>query len=1095
LKLPVILLLLTCCAGLAGQTWFSPTQREETFALAMVADTLQLAARNILRESETITLLAPADTLLLRRDADYRLDCRAGRLTILRIPDGYTHLRISYGIYPQGLTSRFSYFTQVADTTQTAPAASERKTAWGSSTRLNISGSKSISVSVGSEEDVTLNQSLFVQMNGELGANVFVEAQLSDSYSPITAEGDSRELSSLDQVFIRLYGDPYEIAFGDLDFPFQSTAFMDWNPQYNGLRAGWFRGAETRGALAVSEAQATTVEFDGDEATQGPYYLLIDEDNVQVVAGSETIYLDGAVMDRGTDYTIDYSAGSITFTEKHFISENSHIMAVFQYSDEEYRKNLYLWESTVPWGDHLSLGLRMAVQNDDRDNPLDGDLSDEDKALLRAAGDSEVWGDGAVEADEGEGNYILVGIGNDAHYEYVGYDSTGAYTVTFAYVGYGLGDYEPLTTTTYYWVGVGQGSYLPLRQLSAPEARANYDVSAVWEEDAWSLSAEAMLSHHDMNTFSDLDDDDNDRLAWQTQGAWHPDWDNLRPSLNLRYRELGSNLYTFAELADPVDSYDLSGFASMDSLRRREMSGSFYLTLWDALTPGISAESRDAGDTAQYDRLTGTLNCKQTAWSPTVSVTASRAEQDWRGDNPTHYKNRLLNVQSYYTRWQGQLGGSWKRNESRAEHEADSTGTRLITRETWLKTVDTRRWAGKLSLKDERNETLADAWNEARYSWTASGEGTLNTDKHDVQTQYAHREVNTAGAAGRQRYDMAGLNVQSRPWGEGLVLGVDYSLQNTAYYPKVRELVWVGEEEGQYDSTGVYDTDGEYDFEYVNTGESELSIEVDAEFNVSAYPRLLLPQGSTSPLTRLQSETNLVVMENSRSGSGWKVYVLSPSALMDDDTTIYGRQSGRQTFWYELVKRKLTAKVSGEFARTLDQRYQDADRTRERSLETSLSWQGLGMHDLEMTYKRRFEEDSHYDSDINSHAVEAEVVSRPSGQWTLQTGADWLHEYAAHTGTEEDYTLTSLGGSEYVTWFWQTRTRVFGKVAYHRIQRGGSSYLTSLAGKREGDQFTWSLSLSYSLNPYTQLTGEYTGESYPQEKAAHKMQVEIKAEF
>jgi hypothetical protein len=146
-----------------------------------------------------------------------------------------------------------------------------------------------------------------------------------------------------------------------------------------------------------------------------------------------------------------------------------------------------------------------------------------------------------------------------------------------------------------------------------------------------------------------------------------------------------------------------------------------------------------------------------------------------------------------------------------------------------------------------------------------------------VQTQYAHREVNTAGAAGRQRYDMAGLNVQSRPWGEGLVLGVDYSLQNTAYYPKVRELVWVGEEEGQYDSTGVYDTDGEYDFEYVNTGESELSIEVDAEFNVSAYPRLLLPQGSTSPLTRLQSETNLVVMENSRSGSGWKVYVLSPS--------------------------------------------------------------------------------------------------------------------------------------------------------------------------------------------------------------------------
>jgi hypothetical protein len=139
------------------------------------------------------------------------------------------------------------------------------------------------------------------------------------------------------------------------------------------------------------------------------------------------------------------------------------------------------------------------------------------------------------------------------------------------------------------------------------------------------------------------------------------------------------------------------------------------------------------------------------------------------------------------------------------------------------------------------------------------------------------------------------------------------------------------------------------------------------------------------------------------------------------------------------------------------------------------------MHDLEMTYKRRFEEDSHYDSDINSHAVEAEVVSRPSGQWTLQTGADWLHEYAAHTGTEEDYTLTSLAA----------RNMLHGsgrraRACLARWPITASSVAAPAISPRwrqaRGRPVHLEPQLSYSLNPYTQLTGEYTGESYPQRR-------------
>ncbi len=1079
--------------GLFAATVVSPLDRTDFFNLAAEGDTLQLAHRNVLKGSQTVWLTAPGDTLHLAEGRDYRLHWPTGRLILHTRPVQYTHAAVSYLIYPVGLTARFWLFTPVDDTLHVPETSAPRRVQWGEGTKLNISGSKSVTLSVGSGKDMSIDQSLFVRMDGELGTNVFVEAQLSDSYTPVTPEGDSRELSSLDQVFIRLYGDPYEIAFGDLDFPFTPSAFMNWNPQYEGLRAGWFGGVEARGALAVSRAQSATLEFGGVEAKQGPYYLVIDADNVQVVAGSETIYLDGVAMRRGSDYTIDYAAGSITFTERHFISENSRVLAVFQYADEDYRKNMYLSEALVPVGERLRLGVRLAVQNDDRDNPLQAAFSDDDKALLRAAGDSAVWGESAIEVEQGEGAYTLTG--DPPHYEYVGYDSTGTWQVSFTFVGYGLGDYEPITPSSYAWVGEGLGSYTPQRRLPAPQFRANYGLCAAWEDDGWRLAAEALFAQHDRNTLSSLDDDDNDVLAWQAEGALYPDWDRLRPRLDLRYRDIGADLFTFAELADPYDSYETAGFASMDSLRRRELRADASLELWRTLTPLVGFEYRDAAGEALYRRLMAGLRALQTNWTPWFSASASRAEQDWRGGDPVTYLNRILDAQSTYTRWQARLGGHWRRSENKTERPATAiTGSRLITRETWLETVETQQLAGRLGWEDERNDILDGDWSKQRSAWTASGETMIERERLGLQAQYAHREVSSVGATGDETYDQAGLAVQSRPWGEGLVFNGRYALKNVSFYPRVRELVWVGAE-GLYDSTGVYEEDGEYDWTYVHTGQSELTIEVDASLTVSLFPRLLLPEGSTSPLTRLQSETNLVVFENSRSGSRWDVYLLNPAALIDNSSTIYGRQSLRQTFWYDLVRRRVLAKLSGRFDRTLDQRYQEAERFRSGWWEASLLWQRLGVHDIELAYERRREEDSRYDSKIMVQEARVELVSRPSGAWLLQSGVEYMVEQGDHEGADESYGLTGLGLSELATYFAGTSLRVFGRIEYRRLSRNGSSYLTTLPGKRAGDHIEWSASLNYRLNAWTNLTTTYSGDSFPHEKTTHRMQMDVRAEF
>jgi len=105
-------------------------------------------------------------------------------------------------------------------------------------------------------------------------------------------------------------------------------------------------------------------------------------------------------------------------------------------------------------------------------------------------------------------------------------------------------------------------------------------------------------------------------------------------------------------------------------------------------------------------------------------------------------------------------------------------------------------------------------------------------------------------------------------------------LKNVEFYPKVRELIFVGQHAGIYDSTGVVSDDGEYDYEMVQVGDPELSIEVNTDLTLNFTPRLFTPAVSDdSPffldmLKKMQLETYLLRAENSRSDKKWDVYLL-----------------------------------------------------------------------------------------------------------------------------------------------------------------------------------------------------------------------------
>lgn len=55
-------------------------------------------------------------------------------------------------------------------------------------------------------------------------------------------------------------------------------------------------------------------------------------DNINILRGSETVYLDGRLLRRDTDYFIDYTTGFLDFQDKSILTPNSQIVVSYEYS-------------------------------------------------------------------------------------------------------------------------------------------------------------------------------------------------------------------------------------------------------------------------------------------------------------------------------------------------------------------------------------------------------------------------------------------------------------------------------------------------------------------------------------------------------------------------------------------------------------------------------------------------------------------------------------------------------------------------------------------------------------------------------------------
>lgn len=784
-----------------------------------------------------------SDTLLIR-GVDYLLDPRRGSFRLVRARPDSARLGMEYRYFPSPIRPEFRRRVPgraSAEPRTEADAARSLRPVEESdgAVRFDLNGTKTVAVEVGSQRDLALRQSLDLAVDGRIGRDVRVRAVLTDRRSPLESDGgaESARLSDLDRILVEVEGPSARMTLGEIRLQLPISEFSRYDRRLEGAR-GELTPARFQAFAAAASVPGLYVsrEFFGQEGKQGPYDLSAPNDVNRgvIVPGSERVYLDGVLLQRGeaADYRIDDAGATLTFTGRHPITAYSEITVEYQLNRERYRRHTYAGGGGIgPSSDAPAGRVRalLLVEGDDRDRPFVA-LDRIQREALRAAGDSLTpeLDSGITFLGPGRGDYDLVT--NDtlgvSFFLYQGVDR-GSYRVRFDAVGDGKGDYRDSSTTEgerfYRYVGERRGAYLPGAAVPRPERSM---LAVVAAEPALGqkarLRAEAAWSDSDPNTFSSRDDGDNQGGAFFLDGRLGPyatgpaQW-----TLFSSWREVETRFR-------PVERLD----------------GAFFAQDWS-----VEASRLERGSS----RRSGGLEAAVGGWTSRgtwedldnrIDYRGSRGTVETRGrTGPLEWRGRALRAftrdaretvarkgERATERIEGSWPGAWAALSAGWTAERDERGTGAARREVafgeWTTRVGTgsrftrvdasagwtrrarRQAEGPISRRLDTGDTgLFDA------RWTRAG------GRH-LEGSFALRRLVPHGDGARTQSRLGRIRWVERDGSDRVRQEGRWELGTSLRGGREKEIRRVGDGAGRYDSLGVFVGIGDYEIFYRELGDS-----------------------------------------------------------------------------------------------------------------------------------------------------------------------------------------------------------------------------------------------------------------------------------
>lgn len=428
-------------------------------------------------------------------------------------------------------------------------------------TKLNRTGSISRGIMVGNNQDFSLNSNLNLQLSGMISPTMKILASVTDDNIPIQPQGNTQQLQDFDKVFIQVSDQKWKLTAGDFWIKNKDSYFLKYHKRGQGIHLknkiiGYNNiEIDVENSASISKGKFGRNVIQGIEGNQGPYRLFGNENEsfIIILSGTENVYIDGVLLKRGqnNDYIIDYNTAEISFTANTLINKDKRIIVEFQYSDKNYARSLLQSSATIK-KNNSSFYVHAYGEQDSKNQPLQLDFDLLDRQTLENIGDNIdlAIGSGIDSVDFNQATNLYQKIDSLGYevYQYSTDEQQAVYMLTFSNVGQGNGNYKIKENNAlgkvFEWIApdtisfgeiIKNGDYSPIKKLVTPKKRQIISVGGktIWSGN--SLSYELSTSNMDLNTFSNINNEDNIGFAglvsFENKNTLKEKWE-----LNQQYR-------------------------------------------------------------------------------------------------------------------------------------------------------------------------------------------------------------------------------------------------------------------------------------------------------------------------------------------------------------------------------------------------------------------------------------------------------------------------------------------------------------------------------------------------------------------------------
>lgn len=409
---------------------------------------------------------------------------------------------------------------------------------------VQYNGSFGRSLSFGNNQDAVVNSNFQLQLNGMLRDSIEIAAALTDNNLPLQPDGTTQQLNEFDQVFLQFKKRNWQLSLGDIDIRQNNLYFLNFYKRLQGVsfqttaRLTSSMQATTLVSGSIAKGKFTRNVFQGQEGNQGPYRLqgANNEFFFIVLGNTERVFLDGELLQRGEDqdYIINYNTAEVTFMPRRMITKDSRIQIEFEYADRNFlNANLYANQEVVV-NEKLKLRVGVFQNSDAKNSSINQTLDASQKQFLYNIGDSvnRAFYPSAMMDTFSTTRILYQRVydttvsGVDSFYRYSVKPDSAKYSLSFADVGQGYGDYVPdfngANGKVYRYVppvnGVKQGRYEPVTILVTPKKQQVFSLGIDYQLDKNNLlKTEIAGSNYDVNTFSDKGKNNDKGMAARVQ--------------------------------------------------------------------------------------------------------------------------------------------------------------------------------------------------------------------------------------------------------------------------------------------------------------------------------------------------------------------------------------------------------------------------------------------------------------------------------------------------------------------------------------------------------------------------------------------------